>query len=57
MRRLLAVVLLVGGPLLYLAKRGEARRERVQLSFDDGSTVTLERGSAERLLALARPAL
>ena len=57
MRRLLALALLVGGPLLYLARRQEERRERVQLYYDDGSMVTLERGNADRLLALARPAL
>ena len=57
MRRLLAVLVLVGGPLLYLASRREERRERVQLYYDDGSMVTLERGAAERLLGIARTAL
>jgi hypothetical protein len=59
MRRLLALALLVVGPLLYLARRREARRERVHLYYDDGSMVTQEHGrpEAERLLALARAAL
>jgi len=59
MRKLLALLLLVGGPLLYLARRKESRRERVHLYYDDGSMVTLERGApeAERLLAVARSAL
>jgi hypothetical protein len=57
-RRLLGIVVLVGGPL-YLRRRREAGRERVHLHFDDGSTVTLtdDAPEAERLLALARPAL
>ena len=56
MRRLLALLLLVGGPLLYLSRR-RGERERVHLYYDDGSMVALERGTpaAERLLALARP--
>ena len=59
MRRLLARLVLVGGPLLYLSRRREERRERAQLYFDDGSMVTLERGApeAESLLALGRDAL
>ncbi len=59
MRRLLAVLVLVGGPLLYLARRRGGRRERVHLYFDDGSTVTVgrTRPEAERVLALAREAL
>jgi hypothetical protein len=59
MRKLLALALLVVGPLLYLARRHGARRERVQLYYDDGSMVTFERGrpEAERLLAIARAAL
>jgi hypothetical protein len=59
MRRLLALLLFVGGPLLYLARRRDERRERVHLYFDDGSMVTLEHGApeAERLLAIARAAL
>ncbi len=56
-RRLLGLAVLVGGPL-YLRHRREAGRERVQLYFDDGSTVTLADDSPEaaRLLALARDA-
>ena len=59
MRRLLALLVLVGGPILYLSRRREERRERIQLYYDDGSMVTLEHGrpEAERLLALARAAL
>ena len=59
MRRLLALLLLVAGPLLYLAHRRGARREHVDLYYGDGSMVTLDRGSAEteRLLGIARAAL
>jgi hypothetical protein len=59
MRRILALLLLVGGPVLYLSRRREERRERVHLYYDDGSMVTLERGApeAEQLLAVARGAL
>ncbi len=58
MRRLLALLVFVGGPLLYLARR-RAPRESVHLYYDDGSMVTLEPSApeAERLLALARAAL
>jgi hypothetical protein len=59
MRRLLAVAVLVGGPLLYFSRRREERRERVNLYYDDGSMITLERGSAgaDRLLELAHASL
>jgi hypothetical protein len=59
MRRLLALLVFVVGPLLYLARRREERRERVHLYYDDGSMLTLEQGApeAERLLAIARAAL
>ena len=59
MRRLLVLLLLVGGPVLYLSRRRDERRERVHLYYDDGSMVTLERGApeAEQLLAVARSAL
>ena len=52
------LVAAVGGSLLYAARRRRGR-ERVQLHFDDGSTVTLEQGApaADELLALARGAL
>ena len=58
MRRLLGLAVLVGGPL-YLRRRRDAGRERVQLHFDDGSTVTLadDAPGAARLLSLARQAL
>ena len=59
MRKLVALLVFVVGPLVYLARRRDVRRERVQLYYDDGSMVTLERGApeAERLLAIARAAL
>ena len=59
MRRLLVLLLFVGGPVLYLSRRRDERRERVHLYYDDGSMVTLERGApeAEQLLAVARGAL
>ena len=59
MRRLLALLVFVVGPLLYLARRRTVPRERVHLYYDDGSMVTLESSApqAERLLALARAAL
>ena len=59
MRRLLALLVLVGGPLLYLVRHRVPQREHVHLYYDDGSMVTLERSApdAERLLALARAAL
>jgi hypothetical protein len=59
MRKLLAVLIFVGGVLLYLSRRRRERRERVHLYYDDGSMVTLERHApqAERLLELARAAL
>lgn len=58
MRKTLGLAVLVGGPL-YLRRRRDARRERVHLHFDDGSTVTLadDAPEAARLLALARRAL
>jgi hypothetical protein len=59
MRRRLAVLLFVAGPLFYLARRRTNRRDRVHLYYDDGSMVTLEDGApeAEQLLAIARAAL
>ena len=59
MRRPLALLLVLGGWLIYVVRRRDRRRERVHLHYDDGSTVTLERGApeAERLLELARAAL
>jgi len=58
-RRTLALLILVAGPLLALRARRAATRERIVLHYDDGSTVTLERGSAEAnaLVAGARPLL
>ena len=59
MRKLLALLVFVVGPLLYFARRRGAPRERVHLYYDDGSMVTLEPSApeAERLLTLARAAL
>ena len=59
MRRLLALAVLIAGPLLYFTRRRDERRERVNLYYDDGSMVTLERGlpGSERLLELARASL
>ena len=55
-RTLVLLLLLAAGPLLALRARRTAARERVVLRYDDGSTVTLERGSAEAdaLVATAR---
>jgi hypothetical protein len=59
MRRLLALALLIVGPILYLSRRRDESRERVNLYYDDGSMITLERGSAgaDRLLELAQASL
>ena len=59
MRRLLALIVLIAGPLLYFTRRRDERRERVNLYYDDGSMLTLERGlpGSERLLELARASL
>lgn len=56
-RRTLVLLLLAAGPLLALRARRAATRERVILHYDDGSIVTLERGSADAdaLVAAARP--
>jgi hypothetical protein len=56
MRRGLALLLVLAGPLLYLVRRRDRRRERVSLYYADGSMVTLDRRGpgADRLLALAR---
>ena len=55
-RTLLLLLLLAAGPLLAFRARKAATRERVVLHYDDGSTVTLERGSveADALVAIAR---
>ena len=57
MRKLLGLAVLVGAPV-YLRRRSDARRERVELHFDDGSAITLADGAPEALplLALARRA-
>jgi len=59
MRKVLALVVLVVVALLYFNRRRDERRERVNLYYDDGSMVTLERGlpGSERLLELARASL
>ncbi len=58
-RRVLVLALLIGGPLIYLTRRRDERRERISLYFDDGSMVTLDRGvsDSDRLLELARASL
>jgi hypothetical protein len=54
-RRLVALAA-VAAPILYLRRR--AGRERLDVRFDDGSAVTLDRGAhADALLAIARSAL
>ena len=59
MRRLLTLAVLIAGPLVYFLRRRDERRERVNLYYDDGSMLTLERGlpGSERLLELARASL
>jgi hypothetical protein len=54
-RRLVGLALLVGGPVLYLRRR-EARRDQVELLFEDGSAVTFASGTldGDALLAVAR---
>lgn len=56
MRKLVAAAA-VAAPLVYLSRRA-ARRDRVEIRFDDGSAVTLDGGpDADELLAIARRAL
>jgi hypothetical protein len=56
MRRLV-VLAAVAAPVLYWRRRAHSR-ERVEVHFDDGSAVTLDRGpEADALLAIARSAL
>jgi hypothetical protein len=59
MRKALALAALIAAPLLYLTRRRDERRERVNLYYDDGSMITLERGAAgaDRLLELAHASL
>ena len=59
MRKALALLFLVGGPLVYLLRRRDRRQERVSLYYADGSMVTLDRKTpgVEKVLALARDAL
>ena len=62
MRRSAAALLGVAGGMLIGAtfvRRRTARRERVDLYYEDGSMVSLSKGSpeAERLLPLAREIL
>ncbi len=58
MRRLIGLALLVGGPALYLRRR-DARRDRVELLFEDGSAVTFASGTldGDAMLAVARPGI
>jgi hypothetical protein len=48
----------VGGPALYLRRR-DARRDRVELLFEDGSAVTFASGTldGDAMLAVARPGI
>ena len=62
MRKLLALAALVAGwavGIALLRRTAGARRERVDLYYEDGSMVSLGEGSAEfnRLLPLARDVL
>jgi hypothetical protein len=59
MRKPLALLLFLGVVVAFLSRRRGERREHVHLYYDDGSSVTLERGApeAERMLATARGAL
>jgi hypothetical protein len=58
MRRLLALLLFVGGPLLLLSRRRRTR-DSVRLHYGDGSMVTLEASAPgfDRLVSVARQAL
>ena len=57
-RRLVALGTLVAGGVAGLAvlRRRDARRERVDLFYEDGSHVTLIDGEAEPFLEIARSA-
>jgi hypothetical protein len=59
LRRLVALGVLAAPVVALARKRRQARRERVVLFYEDGSSIELEAGSehGERLLALARPAV
>ncbi len=59
MPRLLALLALAGGMLLYLLRRRGAVQERVSFYYADGSMVTLDRRKigVEKVLTLARDAL
>lgn len=58
MRRLLVLAAALAG-LAALARRRRRPAERVTIGYEDGSSLTLDRGTADgdRLLELARPAL
>jgi hypothetical protein len=53
------VAVLVAAGSVALVRRRRSGAERVSLSYDDGSTLTLDAGTpeADRLLAAARDAL
>ena len=61
MRRLSVLLALIAGfaGAVFARRRGSARRERVDLYYDDGSMVSLDGRTpeSERLLALASRAL
>jgi hypothetical protein len=52
-------LLVAAGAVVLFRRRGAARRERVDLYYEDGSMISLEGRSpeTERLLGLAREAL
>jgi hypothetical protein len=58
-RKGLALALLAGGAMALRRRRGSRRPERVDLFFDDGSSVSLDARHAEaaRLLPLAQAVL
>jgi hypothetical protein len=58
-RSIVAALAALAALAAMLRRRRGARRERVTIGYEDGSSFTLEAGSpdADRLLALARPVL
>lgn len=58
-RSLLVLLAALAGIATVVLRRRERLRDRVTVGFEDGSSLTLEAGTADadRLLALARPAV
>ena len=58
-RSVIAVGAALAGMTALVLRRRRKPHERVTVGFDDGSSMTLEDGSADadRLLAVARPAV